>query len=109
MMAHRLQSFASIARKTVLMFAVAAACAHTGRASAQSVSLVMEDARVQRECANIANSRSVPTRQPPVAVNLKRCREAVLAPQEEVEQAIAAAFALVVLAGCIYFCMKRRG
>lgn len=97
----------SVARKTLVVLVVAAAaCVHTGRSGAQSVSLVMEEARVQRECAAITHAGAAPTRQLPGAVNPRRCSVAVLTPQQEFGRAIAAAFALTVLAGCIYLCTK---
>jgi hypothetical protein len=65
MKVHRSPSSPAVARKThVVLVAAAAACAHTDRAGAQSVSLVMEEARVQRECADATNTDASPVRQP---------------------------------------------
>lgn len=107
MKVHPLPSSPLVAPRTRLLLTVAAAaCVHAGGVSAQSVTLVMEEARVQRECAAIKNAGAVPIHQPPEAVSPRCCRAALLTSQEEGGRAIAAAFALVAIAGCIYFCMK---
>lgn len=107
MKAHGLPPSASVARKTLIVLAVAvAACVHMGGAKAQSVTLVMEAARVQRECATINNTGAAPARQPTGVVNPRCCSVTVLTPEDEIGRAIAAAFALAMLAGCIYLCIK---
>lgn len=97
------------ARKALLVFAVTVAVSlHTGHAAGQSVSLVMEEAALQRACAAIAiaNASAEAKRQSEGTTTPRRCRVAVVTPRDEVWRTIALVFALAVLAGSLWMCAK---